>query len=311
MTTASPRRRTARPIDPRRWLLQRNAYELLQKLEAAAASSDPEKEVVHRLRTGTRRSGALLESLLDRPGTSREFANKQKQARRLLRQWKKLRRAAGHVRDLDVHLDLLEKLRKAAAKITAANMPVLQPQFESLEAWLKTHRSREAAALQNEAKKRLERCRELTAAVLGEAPDPAAALVTPSAPARRAVSPAKLALEDFHAVSAATPHLDPRNLHDFRKSSKQARYVAEAGGNQPDAVAVDKALKRIQDAIGDWHDLDALHAEAREALGKNGPELMQLLHDQAEKKMKLAIESSERMRRRLLGERLALRAPRR
>lgn len=298
MTTAS------RAIDPRRWLLQRNAYELLQKLEAA--SENPEPEVVHRLRTGTRRSGALLESLLERPGRSREFFSRQKQARKLLRQWKKLRRAAGVVRDLDVHLELLEKLRKTAD----ANSPVLQLQFEKLKAWLKMHREREAAALQDEARKRLVRCLELTADVLGEAPNATAAPVVAAAPSRREVSPAKLALEDFYGVSQSNPHLDLRNLHDFRKATKQARYVAEAGQQQPDAVAVDKALKRIQDAIGDWHDFVALHAEARKALD-SGSELEALLREMAEKKMLRAIEFSEHMRMRLLGERLALRARRR
>ena len=309
MTTASRSTFPIFPIDPRRWLLQRNAYELLQRLEAAASTSDPDPEVVHRLRTGTRRSGALLESLLERPGRSREFFGKQKQAGKLLRQWKKLRRAAGAVRDLDVHLELLEKLRKTATKSTDAKLPLLQTQFERLEAWLKLHRSREAAALQGQSRKRLDRCKELTTAVLGEALNFAAAPIVPLGPGRSTVSPARLALEDFYGVSEANPHLDSANLHDFRKATKQARYVAEAGQRQPDAVAVDKALKRIQDAIGDWHDLDALHAEARKALGDSS-EVEALLRGMAEKKMLQAIAFSERMRRRLLGERLALRGRR-
>jgi CHAD domain-containing protein len=314
MTTASGSTFPMGPIDPRRWLLQRNAYELLQKLEAAA--ENPAPEVVHRLRTGTRRSGALLESLLATPGRSREFRDQQKQAGKLLRQWKKLRRAAGQVRDLDVHLGLLEKLRKATAKAAAADLPVLQPQFDALETWLRLHRSREAGALQDEARKRLDRCRALTVAVLGQAapaapmPAPISASMPGPGPRRSATSPAKLALEDFYGVSQGNPHLGPTNLHDFRKATKQARYVAEAGQQQPDALAVDKALKRIQDAIGDWHDLDALHAEVPKALGEDSSELEALLRDMVEKKMLQAITFTERMRLRLLGERLALRSRR-
>jgi CHAD domain-containing protein len=292
-------------VDPRRRLLQQNAYELLQRLDAAAA--DPVPDAVHRLRTGTRRSGALLESLLAAPGRSNEFRNKLKDARKLLRQWKKLRRAAGAVRDVDVHLDLVDTLEKAMAKVASEAGGPIHEQLQALKHWLKQQRSRQAAVLQDEAKRRLDRCKELTLAVLGEAP--AATAPAQELPLRRGVrTPAALALDDFYFVSQANPRLDPENLHEFRKSTKQARYVAEAGRTQPDAVAVDRALKRIQDAIGDWHDLDALQVEAEKALGKTGRELEQLLRSQADTKMQLAIQSTERMRRRLLGERLALRS---
>ena len=95
-------------------------------------------------------------------------------------------------------------------------------------------------------------------------------------------------------------------MHDFRKSTKEARYVAEAGGDDPHAMAVSKALKRIQDAIGDWHDLDALCMEARQALAGDGTELREYLQGLADEKLHAAIQATERMRRRLLGERLAM-----
>lgn len=306
-SATSTRRRSFKPLDPRRWLLQQNAHELLQKLEAAAANPDP--QVVHRLRTGTRRSGALLESLLAKPGRSAEFRSKQKKAHKLLCQWKKLRRAAGAVRDLDVHLGLVEKLEKAEARLQPSSEQLLHQQMQALKAWLRHQRARQAEALQQEAAKRLERCKRLTTSVLGAAPPPPQSSGKQAVmPSRRTRTPAALALEDFYSISEANPHLGEENLHDFRKSTKQARYVAEAGQRQPDAVAVDKALKRIQDAIGEWHDLDALQAESRTALGKNGRELERLLRDQADRKMALAVQSTERMRRRLLGERLALRS---
>jgi CHAD domain-containing protein len=69
---------------------------------------------------------------------------------------------------------------------------------------------------------------------------------------------------------------------------------------------VGKALKRIQDAIGEWHDLDALSAEAAQALGSSGRELRERLCHQADEKLHQALDSTERARRRLLGEYLAL-----
>lgn len=308
MTAAAKQRtrsKAAKPMDPRRWLLQQNAHELLQKLEAVIM--DPAGEVVHRLRTGTRRSGALLESLLDKPGRSSEFRTKRGDARKLLRQWKKLRRTAGAVRDLDVHLDLLKTLEKAATRAAPAATHPLHEQMKNLEIWLTQQRERHAKELQRVASKRMERVKALTLVVLGPATPVLESADT--ALARRGVrAPAALALDDFYNASEANPRLDQKNLHDFRKITKQARYVAEAGRKQPDAVAVDKALKRIQDAIGEWHDLDALQLEAEKALGKDGLDLEDLLRRQTDKKMRLAIESTERMRRRLLGERLALRS---
>ena len=37
-----------------------------------------------------------------------------------------------------------------------------------------------------------------------------------------------VALEDFVRAADAMPVLDAENLHDFRKATKKARYVAES-----------------------------------------------------------------------------------
>ena len=42
---------------------------------------------------------------------------------------------------------------------------------------------------------------------------------------------------------------------------------------QGDSSSVAKALKRIQDAIGEWHDWLCLGEEAKAALGQDAPEL--------------------------------------
>ncbi len=74
-------------------------------------------------------------------------------------------------------------------------------------------------------------------------------------------------------ASDAMPLLHAENLHDFRKATKKARYVAESGGAERSSSSVAKALKRIQDAIGDWHDWLCLAKEAKAALGQDAPEL--------------------------------------
>ena len=68
-----------------------------------SASPSPPKKPVHRLRTATRRIEAQLELLATFPDLP-PHEKHQRKSRRLLKQ---LRRAAGRVRDLDVHRDLI------------------------------------------------------------------------------------------------------------------------------------------------------------------------------------------------------------
>jgi CHAD domain-containing protein len=289
--------------------LRTNAADLMQRLQTAAAAVDavPDEETVHRLRTGTRRCGALLESLLqDR--TRNPVQRHAAIAAKLLRQWKRLRRVAGSVRDLDVHLALLKKLRKSAI---GDDQEEASQQMDHLHAWLTEQREVRARALHKQAAKRLERVRELTHAILGDLATVSNAPTSATAPVtvkrrRTSANPALLALEDFHKISVVNALLNRDNLHDFRKSTKQARYVAEAGGDEQNAVAVSRGLKRIQDAIGDWHDLDALCLESRQALGHDGAAVQQHLAQLAEAKLQQAIAGTEKMRLRLLGERLAM-----
>jgi CHAD domain-containing protein len=284
--------------------------DLGRRLEAVP--DGPSEETVHRLRTNTRRSGALLQSLLASRRSSRETRDLHRDADKLLRQWKKLRQAAGEVRDLDVQRDLLAKLRATLAESAAAVAKdpaniLLADQLHHLDAWLHHEREKRAEQLRREVAKRAPRCAELAPKVL--------AALEKSAPRQtkhsRRQMPAALALEDFFHTSYAMPKLDDRNLHDFRKRTKEARYVAEAGGAEPHAAAVASALKRIQDAIGSWHDLDALEHEAAEALGNSGVELGGLLSKRARQQLQQALSTAERQRQRLLGERLAVKAERR
>jgi CHAD domain-containing protein len=127
----------------------------------------PKVEAVHHLRTGTRRVEATLETLAREAG-ARGLGKAAEEARqRWLRQLKKVRRAAGTVRDLDVHRELLadnflpaadtapDKVGAELAEATAAAAtgsvaitPVMQ-QARSLDAWLMAQRSDAAQALCN------------------------------------------------------------------------------------------------------------------------------------------------------------------
>ena len=306
--------------DPRLARLREQVADLQRRL--GAVPDGPSEETVHRLRTGTRRSGALLQSLLAGMRASAGTQQLQREAEKLLRQWKKLRRAAGEVRDLDVHRGLLASLRKTwgndqkppaenSAEVeqrdemgSDATHPLIR-QLNHLDAWLKRKRKKSAERLQKQAARRAPRCASLAPAVL--------AGLERAAPRRKSGRqlPALLALEDFFHISYDMPTLDRKNLHDFRKRTKEARYVAEAGGPESHAEVVARALKRIQDSIGDWHDFDGLLLESQQAFDEDGSELAAQLQRRADQQFNQASLVTERMRRRLLGERLAWKAERR
>ncbi|HZD49079.1 MAG TPA: CHAD domain-containing protein [Silvibacterium sp.] len=311
---------------------------LKKNLEACA--HDPEVEAVHNVRTGTRRIEAMLDTILREKSAgrltpavreisaAREKSGEDPQpdsnaltdsAQHWLRLLKKIRRTAATVRDLDVHRSLLKK--RGLLMNTPASHPgedakpdseaglsdsVENPagysvgqQAENLDAWL-TH------ARQEHAKPLMKAAPRWSARLDGELAAFEEAMQHASSSRRKTRSAAVVALESFARLSTQMERLDSGNLHDFRKGAKKARYMAESGGDDPRAGAVGKALKRLQDEIGDWHDWLVLAEEAHQALGERGVELTALIEAERNKHYALAMSTSERMRGRLMGEWQAL-----
>jgi len=291
---------------------------LKRNLEACA--HDPEVEAVHNVRTGTRRIEAMLDTIVrelcpqsgDSAGDEGHTVGDA--ARKWLRLLKKIRRTAAEVRDLDVHRNLLKKwglLTKtdcaeagqlpAAASHAAGADPMAQ-QAGDLDAWLKHARVDHAQPLMKAAVKWSARLDDELASF--EA-------AMEQAPLQRANSrsAAAVALDAFARLSTEIQRLHEGNLHDFRKGAKKARYMAESGGDDPQAGAVGKALKKLQDEIGDWHDWLVLSEEAHEALGEGGAELIALLEKERDRHYSEAISTTERMRGQLMGEWQALIPP--
>jgi CHAD domain-containing protein len=239
----------------------------------------------------------------------------QQPARAWLQQLKRVRRAAGPVRDLDVHRNLLENwIGKRAPKQDATNVDgagpavtsdadseasLLRSQAEKLDAWLKGERKRLAQGMQKQIRKRQQALAERQSeffAVAGRV----------HRGRSKALRPADaVALEDFMRASDAMPLLYAENLHDFRKATKKARYVAESGEAKRSSSSVAKALKRIQDAIGVWHDWLYLAKEATAALGQDAPELTASFEHEVDRQFAAAMKTTQNMRGRLEGEWLA------
>ncbi|HEY1577231.1 MAG TPA: CHAD domain-containing protein [Terracidiphilus sp.] len=266
----------------------------------------PKVEDVHRLRTGTRRVEAALETLAREAG-ARGLGKATEEARqRWLKQLKKIRRAAGTVRDFDVHRELIAESFLSAPHAAAASgkaTPLIE-QAHALDAWLKDRRTAAAETLASTLG-------DHAGLLLDAEKQFLTAISQRRSILRRAHRPAsRLALEDYMRLMDAMPLLDKENLHDFRKGAKKARYVAESDDNDPGAAAMAKAVKRVQDSIGDWHDWEVVAEEAGEALGNDGAALQTELQSRAQRAYDQALRVTSTMGRRFIGEWRASRPPR-
>jgi CHAD domain-containing protein len=268
---------------------------LKESLRRCAA--DPDVDAVHDTRTGTRRIEAALESALPPTDGDEELRKAVRAWQRLL---KKIRRAAAPVRDLDVQQKLLKKLIPKLE--TKAKTPVNEPksgmaaQVEKLDHALKGEREMNAAPLRRNAAK--------WAAKLDGHYETLMAARHP-AMRRRKPDAAVTALNEFARLSTHMRQLDAGNLHDFRKGAKKARYMAEAGGENERAGMVGRALKKLQDEIGDWHDWLMLADEAHRFLGADGATLTAEIERRRDEHYERAMKVAEKMRGRLMGEWLA------
>jgi CHAD domain-containing protein len=290
------------------------AAAMRERLDACREERDnPGVESVHHLRTGTRRVEATLETLAREAGTRGLSEAAEEAHQRWLRQLKKVRRAAGTVRDLDVHRELLAENflppsdtapDKTAADLAdattaaAGSDPItpLAEQARTLDGWLKSRRTAAADALSetldNHAERLLEAEQQFMTAIAQRR----------SMASRSHRPPARLALEDYLRLVDAMPLLDRENLHDFRKQAKKARYIAESDESDPAAKAIAKTINRVQDAIGKWHDWEVVAGEAREALGPDGDALPIELERRAQGAYQRALNSVATTNRRLVGE---------
>jgi CHAD domain-containing protein len=243
---------TAHPI--------RTLREHVTALEAAITLclADPTPKPVHRLRTSTRRIEAQL-TLLELLPALPLHDKPTRKARGLL---KKLRRAAGQVRDIDVQIDLI-----------AAETPDDAPksiQKKSLQLRETLNHQRTAAA------QRLIQILQKHQAKLALTLE---SLLTTLAPAEPlTIAPTQLTTLIHSWFTQNTPAEpasrddDPEHLHAIRKTAKLARYLAE---NAPKSAHTPRKLARafesVQQAGGDWHDWLILSTIARNELGKSSP----------------------------------------
>jgi CHAD domain-containing protein len=215
-------------------------------------------------------------------------------AKRWNKQGKKLRRTLNPVREADVSLAMLAGLRASTAGPPEGEPPCSRScnrQIGELEA--KLAEKRQAAAKRliagiEDRRKRLERLStELEAAL---------------APHTWGCS-----AEDLRARIVALreefPRLDAKSLRPFRKRIKKVRYLAEiSAAADPLAGRQSATLKRMQSAVGEWHDWQGLAQLAgRTFRCRNTADgLAKLLEARAQESLRVALSLCRRTTAQLL-----------
>ena len=256
---------------------------LLEKVSRRAGKGD-----VHRLRTTVRRLEVQL-------GTTPP---------KIAKSLKKLRKNAGKVRDLDVHLGLLEQPLLPRRGRHASDSPEARCQ-EKLRSFLQKKLDRERIAL---------RVRVKQSAPLLEArlPDLVQRLSGPGVTLQEARQRAGRARRRFLQWTASIPE-DEQRLHRLRIRTKKERYLLEPLRNCQQAVEVAERFKQVQDAVGQWHDWATLAELAERCFNSSqdsskGPSgaasVLHALHARVGREYRRARRSAESARRWMSGSRM-------
>jgi CHAD domain-containing protein len=250
---------------------------LLEELRARvpAALGEWEPEAIHQSRVATRRLKAALD--LMKPVLSK------RPRRKLGRILRKLRRRLGPLRDADVMIDHLQDFGESSAQHAPA------------AAWLARRLGEERESLRQKTSK-------------GKRPATVIAKLGAWEPVRCEIETAREALDSLLAESlhlqldafaeqadrlcepAADDHPrsdgERQDPHELRISGKALRYTLEMaaahGHELPGSLT--KTFKKMQDALGDWHDYVVLAEHATGAaiedqLAHHAPDLMRDLFE--------------------------------
>lgn len=214
----------------------RSVFEKLDR-DLAKLGSKPQAENVHGFRTGTRRLQILLQDLCPDPDRGHK---------KLLKSLGSIRKRAGKVRDLDVQLAALRSVKMA--RQPRRKTQLVNHLIELRDRQEKKLRRELDRTTVRDLRKRLKRAEKDF--------DP-----------KKCRDPLSVAQGMLGKIGGANAPVDEAILHQYRILSKRARYAAEFAERSPEAERFIAGVKRVQDALGDWHDWLILAQTAKEQLG--------------------------------------------
>ena len=251
---------------------------LFRKLEKVTQhiSSSAVPEAVRRLRTTVRRIETLIAT---------HAGEGQRNLAKLAKQLSTLRRRAGKVRDLDVQLTALQGVRTEAGRhekvVLTRHLTAVRDKCEK----------KLLGSLQDEIdgglRKRMQRGMEL---------------LDNSSRSDAAKDFTAEALRKFRELVEDHPPLTEENLHEFRLECKRIRYLAEMSVVTPATARIVAALKRVQDAMGDWHDWFTLTETAQEVLASPASPFLAALRAYRRASFNEALRVIADVRKKLLNE---------
>ncbi len=236
-----------------------------ERLARCGEKASPER--VHALRVATLRLKAEVDFRLQ--GEDSKQASEA--AGRWNKQARKLRKVLGSVRDTDVHREILEKLRAGDNGKASCAPPECAEELERLEKRLHAERNVAAKRLLTEIEDRHEKLERASSELE----------IDCSREAPWAASDRTRMIRSIAAgLVSEVAGLSPQTLHDFRKQAKTARYLADLLAKGDPLVARQAALlKKMQNAAGEWHDLQTLAERAGASLsgGVQLPNILKVL----------------------------------
>ena len=228
-------------------------------LEAALSVclADPTPTAVHRLRAESRRIEAQLQLLQLLTGLP-PFRS---EADALLRKIKKLRQAAGRVRDLDVQRELIKEQTQDIGDHTQ-DQRATRGDGKRMRKLRKRLRKQAAHQLLNQLEKRGPKI-VVAAEALHAALQPAEQLPVAVPELLRLLH---RRFRSQPALTARSPSVE--QLHAIRKQAKMARYQAENAPQSRWAARVAERFENLQNKGGAWHDWFSLAEAAADEIGK-------------------------------------------
>jgi CHAD domain-containing protein len=249
--------------------------------------SDPPVEMVHKLRTQTRRMEAIVSSFM---------LDQEPEVRRLLKAMKPVRKAAGEVRDMDVLVADALTLPNAAENESIVR---LVEHLGSMRDKSSGKLLKVITVQRKQAGRHFKQCLRLVRGGFSHK-----RLQNRQAPPAVAVGVAT----NLATSLRRWPRLNQANIHEFRKQVKQLRYIlqmAESPGASPNRgseTAWLNSLGKVKDQIGDWHDWCELEQIAHDVLDKkDGGATLKQIAETVNNRFERAVATANKMRARYLS----------
>ena len=230
--------------------------------ELVRLSSGHRAEAVHGFRTAARRLQTLLEQLV---------ADNHRKHKKLLKTLNRIRKSAGKVRDVDVQLEALRSLKvpQEPRRKTQLVHALIELRAQHEKKLYKLLKKQDILDLRR-------RLRRAGGSVIFDSNR----------------DPLLVARQMFDSLTIPHGTVDEETLHRYRLTVKRARYAAEFAPKSAESTRFLAELKRLQDALGSWHDWLTLTHTAMERLGDVGQSsLVAVLHNVTRGKFRHAVSA--------------------